>query len=96
MKTFNQKLLHWLLVNRCDIDHDVWISDFASVNLCFPEGILCVENAAEIIVAHHFGLLWLPPVLHQTSAASVFTSSCCLFHSQTHLTDETIPPECLV
>lgn len=62
MKVFNQRLLNQLLVNCCDIGHDIWISDFALANLCFPEGLLCVENAAaEIIIAPHFGLLWLPP-----------------------------------
>lgn len=58
MKVFNQKLLNQLLVNCCDIDHDIQIRDFALANLCFPEGILCVENAAaEIILACHFSVL---------------------------------------
>lgn len=84
MKIFSLRLLNLLLVNCCDIHSDIWISEFALTNLCFPEGILCVENAAaEIIIAHHFGLLRLPPcVASNLSCLSVFTSSSCVFHSQ--------------
>lgn len=89
IKIFNQRLLNQLLISCCDMDHDIWISDFALANLCFPEGILCAENAAaEIIIARHFGLLWLPPcVASNFSCLSVFTSSSCPFHSQAHLAD---------
>lgn len=75
MKVFNQKLLNRLWVNCCGMDHDIGMSDFALANLCFREGILCVENAAaEIIIAPHFGLLWLPPCV-----ASNFSYLCLHF-----------------